>query len=64
MGTGLHTRANRRFRSIAIGVVAAAVAAGAGCAPDIGTLTPQQQVDQLIAFLDAIEQVYEGAQLR
>ena len=53
MGTGVHTRATGRFRSMAIGVVAAAVAAGAGCAPDIGTLTPQQQVDQLIAFVES-----------
>lgn len=37
---------------MAVAVLAVTVATSAACAPDIGTLTPQQQVDQLIAFVE------------
>jgi len=43
----------RRLRRGAAVVITAVSVIVAGCAPDIGSLTPQQQVDQLIAFVEA-----------
>jgi hypothetical protein len=46
------TVGKRRF--VAAVAVALTLTIAAACAPDAGTLTPQQQVDQIIAFVESV----------